>query len=145
VDNFHTGFNLVALHDWIKATRKHEWMPKLKGAYSYFLETFWLENGCPKYYSDSLYPVDIHASAQGIVTCVKLAAIDNRSQDLVKRIALWAINNMQSANGYFYYQKTRYWTNKIPYIRWSQAWMFYALSMLASQNSQTPITGLQDL
>ena len=38
VDNFHTGFNLVALHDWIKATQEHEWMPQLKGAYGYYLE-----------------------------------------------------------------------------------------------------------
>ena len=29
---------------------------------------------------------------------------------------------------YFYYQKTRWYTNRIDYMRWSQAWMFYALA-----------------
>ena len=34
---------------------------------------------------------------------------------------------------HFYYQKTKWHTTKIPYIRWSQAWMFYALSLLNSK------------
>lgn len=48
------------------------------------------------------------------------------------KIAKWAINNMQDNKGYFYYQKTRWYTNKIPYMRWSQAWMFYALAQFLS-------------
>jgi hypothetical protein len=135
VDNFHTGFNLVALHDWMQATGDREWLPELRGAYGYFIENFWLADGTPKYYNNSLYPIDTHSSAQGIVTCIKLGDMDDRSDALVQKIATWAISNMQSSKGYFYYQKKRYWKNRIPYIRWSQAWMFYALSMLlASQD-----------
>ena len=37
---------------------------------------------------------------------------------------------MQSPQGYFYYQKRRCYTNRISYMRWSQAWMFYAISLL---------------
>ena len=129
VDNFHTGFNLVALHSWMNATDNWDWQPELKGAYEYFIENFWLPDGCPKYYNNSLYPIDTHASAQGIVTCLKLVDIDDRSHELARKIAAWSITNMQSGEGYFYYQKTRYCTNRIPYIRWSQAWMFYALSL----------------
>lgn len=131
IDNFHTGFNLVALHDWIEATGERHWQSQLEGAYQYFLNTFWLEDGCPKYYHDSLYPIDIHCSAQGIVTCLKLKQLDNRSLPMAHKIAAWAIDNMQDKKqGYFYYQKTRFYTNKIPYIRWAQAWMFYALALL---------------
>ena len=89
---------------------------------------FWLEDGSAKYYHNSLYPGDIHCSAQGIVTCLKLREHDDRSVSIAKKIAKWAIGNMQDKEGYFYYQKTRWYTNKIPYMRWSQAWMFYALS-----------------
>ena len=130
VDNFHTGFNLVALKNWMDNTGDHRWVEDLKRAYQYFLDTFWLEDGCPKYYHNSLYPVDIHCSAQGIVTCLKLKDYDDRSVPMAKKIAKWAIENMQDKKGYFYYQKTRWYTNKIPYMRWSQAWMFYALSHL---------------
>jgi len=130
IDNFHTGFNLVALKSWIKNTEDTGWITQFIGAYKYFLDTFWLENGCPKYYHDSLYPIDIHCSAQGIVTCLELAEYDDRSVDFAEKIAGWAIRNMMDPKGYFYYQKTKFYTNKIPYIRWSQAWMFYALSLL---------------
>jgi len=133
IDNFHTGFNLVALKDWMDYTGENIWEEELKNAYRYFLSTFWLEDGRPKYYHNSLYPIDIHCSAQGIVTCLKLKDYDDRSIPMAKKIAEWAINNMQDETGYFYYQKTRWYTNKIPYMRWSQAWMFYALSKLSHE------------
>ncbi|MGB9499916.1 MAG: hypothetical protein ACKVE4_09240 [Dissulfuribacterales bacterium] len=130
VDNFHTGFNLVALHDWMTYTGDCCWEQQLTGAYKYFLDTFWLEDGCPKYYNNRLYPIDIHCSAQGILTCLKLAGLDDRSLSMAHKIADWAMKNMMSSNGYFYYQKTKWYTNKNAYIRWSQAWMFYALASL---------------
>ena len=133
VDNFHTGFNLVALNQWTLSTQDLKWDAEIRNAYNYWLKTFFLPNGCPKYYRDSLYPIDIHCSAQGIVTCVKLQALDSRSLDLATRIAQWAIAKMQDDKGYFYYQRTRRYTNRISYIRWSQAWMYYALSLLISQ------------
>jgi hypothetical protein len=132
VDNFHTGYNLVALKEWMDYTRDKTWKEELKNAYKYFLDTFWLDNGCPKYYHNSLYPIDIHCSAQGIVTCLKLKDYDDRSVPMANKIAKWAIDNMQDESGYFYYQKTRWYTNKISYMRWSQAWMFYALAYLTS-------------
>ena len=49
---------------------------------------------------------------------------------MAKKIAQWAIENMQDKEGYFYYQKTKWYTNRISYIRWSQAWMFYGLALL---------------
>lgn len=139
IDNFHTGYNIVALRDWMHFTNDNTWHDELRNAYKYFLNTFWLENGCPKYYHDSLYPIDIHCSAQGIVTCLKLSKYDDRSLPMTEKIANWAIDNMQDKEGYFYYQKTRWYTNRIPYMRWSQAWMFYALAHLIStqKNHQT--------
>ncbi len=128
IDNFHSGFNLVALKNWIDFSGERDWEEKLIQAYQYFIDTFWLDNGCPKYYNNSLYPIDIHCSAQGIITCLKLSEYDSRSLKLAREIALWAIQNLQDKRGFFYYQKTKFFTNKIPYIRWSQAWMFYALS-----------------
>ena len=130
IDNFHTGFNLVALKNWMAYTGEHRWQDELSKAYGYFLDTFWQSDGCPKYYNNSLYPIDIHCSAQGIITCVKLEEFDDISRPIADKIARWAIENMQDKNGYFYYQKTKWYTNRIPYIRWSQAWMFYALALL---------------
>ncbi len=44
---------------------------------------------------------------------------------------------MQSPEGYFYYQKRKYLTNKISYMRWSQAWIFYGLTYYILGNSNT--------
>jgi hypothetical protein len=38
--------------------------------------------------------------------------------------------------GYFYYQKRKKISAKIPYMRWAQAWMFYALTCLLLQNNE---------
>lgn len=131
VDNFHTGFNLVSLRDWMEYTGDFAWEVPFRKAARYFMDTFWLEDGCPKYYHDSLYPIDIHCSAQGIVTFLKLAGYEEQSLPMAVKIAEWAIDNMQDGEeGFFYYQKTRWYANRIPYIRWSQAWMYYGLSLL---------------
>jgi hypothetical protein len=136
IDNFHTGFNLVSLLNWMKYTRDYRWEGELTNAYKYFIDTFWLKNGCPKYYHNSLYPIDIHCSAQGIVTCLEMSKYNHKSMPFAMKIAKWAIDNMQDDTGYFYYQKTKWYTNKISYIRWSQAWMFYALSSLLNNIRQ---------
>lgn len=135
VDNFHTGFNLVALSDWIAYTKDDCWQHELRRAYEFYRRTFWRDDGCPKYYHNSLYPIDIHCSAQGIITFLKVSPHAKEKVDMASTIAEWAIANMQDQAGYFYYQKGRWITNKIPYIRWSQAWMFYALSLLGLYNN----------
>ena len=134
IDNFHTGFNLVALKEWMDAAKETRWQAELQNAYAYYLETFWLPDGSPRYYNNSLYPIDVHCSAQGIVTCLKLKGYDERSLAIAEKIAGWVIKNMQDPTGYFYYQKHKFYTNKTPYIRWAQAWMFYALSLYANSN-----------
>lgn len=131
IDSFHTGYNLTALRQWMEYTGDWTWEKQLKKAYLYYMDTFWLENGCPRYFHNSLYPVDIHCSAQGIITCLELEEDDKRSLPLARQIGQWAIRNMQDKSGHFYYQKTRSYTNRIPYMRWSQAWMMYALARLA--------------
>ncbi len=77
-----------------------------------------------------IWPVDIHNQAQGIITFAKLSKIRSEYLNFSKVIASWTIKNMQDKKGYFYYQKWPFFTNKIPYIRWSQSWMMFALATL---------------
>jgi hypothetical protein len=44
---------------------------------------------------------------------------------------------MQSPQGYFYYQKRKFLTNKIAYMRWSQAWIFYGLTYYILNENRT--------
>jgi len=91
----------------------------------FYRQNFFLDDFTPKYYHDKVYPIDIHCPAQAIICFVKFGDIK-----FAQNIAIWTIENMQDSRGYFYYQKHRLYTNKIPYMRWSQAWMMYALNTL---------------
>jgi hypothetical protein len=111
----------------MKYTGDHSFDSRIRMGLEYYLNTFFTEDGIPKYYSNSVYPIDIHAPAQLVIT---LASLNKFSENkaLIDRVLSWTILNMQSEKGYFYYQKNKYFTSRIPYMRWSQAWMFYSMT-----------------
>ncbi len=127
IDNFHTGFNLECIHAYRLYTGDDSFAANIDKGLSYYIDTFFTEQGISKYYHNSLYPVDIHAPAQLIVTLAKLGKL-NQYDTLAEKVLLWTVTHMQDESGYFYYQKKRYFSSGIPYMRWAQAWMFYAFS-----------------
>jgi len=127
IDNFHTGFNLECIHDFIKYSGDHTFDPFLKKGFRYYTDTFFTPEGIAKYYNNSIYPIDIHSPAQLVVTVCKLGLL-KENIELVDRVLKWTIENMQSDKGFFFFQKRKYLTTRISYMRWSQAWMFYSLS-----------------
>jgi rhamnogalacturonyl hydrolase YesR len=127
VDNFHTGYNLECIYIYKQVSGDTSFDENLSLGLKYYLETFFTTEGISKYYSDQTYPVDIHAPAQLVVTLQKMGELQN-NKALIDRILTWTVDNMQSSKGYFYYQKRKGLSSKIPYIRWAQAWMFYAFS-----------------
>jgi hypothetical protein len=131
-DNFHTAFILSSLSRIMEACPESadEIRPALLRGYEFWRERFFLANGWPKYFPDKLYPVDAHSAGAAIATLVDLRELDETALPLAKTVALWAIRNLQSPRGYFYYRRHRFYTNRIPYMRWSQAWMAYALAKL---------------
>lgn len=128
IDSFHTGYNLECIADVIKYTGNMSYSENLKKGFKFYINNFITKEGKPKYYSNSTYPVDIHSAAQLTITLIKLNKLEEYG-NLFEQIMNWTIDNMQSPKGYFYFQKTKIYTNKIPYLRWSQAWMYYALSL----------------
>lgn len=140
VDNFHTGYNLVALKKFSEYTGDRDVMGSVRKGLEYYRENFFTGDGVPKYYHNQLYPIDIHAIAYSIVTLVEFRNYDKGNLDLAKRIFAWSLKNMWSEDGYFYYQQHRLYKNRIPYMRWSQAWMLYALATLASALSESDAT-----
>jgi len=127
IDNFHTGYNLECISDYMKFSGDHSFETNLTKGFNYYINTFFIDNGIPKYYNNSLYPIDIHAPAQLVITLIRLGKF-HENRELVDKVLSWTIDNMQSENGFFFYQINKYFKTKIPYMRWSQAWMFYALS-----------------
>lgn len=128
VDSFHTGYNLECIHEYQRYSGDESFQSHIDKGLRYYLEHFFLEDGTPKYYDNKTYPIDIHAPAQLIATLYRLDALQE-NKELVDRVLAWTIDHMQDPKeGYFYYQLKQTKSSKIPYMRWAQAWMFYAFS-----------------
>lgn len=125
-DSFHTGFNLECLADYMKFTGDKSFEAGINLGFDYYTKNFFTDEGIPKYYNNEIFPVDIHSPAQLVVTVESLGRM-KEYRGLVEKVINWTIENMQAPKGYFYYQKKKYWTTKIPYMRWSQAWMAHSL------------------
>jgi hypothetical protein len=102
----------------------------LRRGYDSWSERFFLANGWPKYFPEHLYPADVHSAASAIVALVELRGRIPNTILLAERIASWAIENLRDARGFFHYQRRRFYKVRIPYMRWSEAWMMYALARL---------------
>lgn len=127
IDNFHTGYNLEALASISRYTNSTLYKEVIERGFSYYLSTFFTVNGKCRYYADKTYPIDINNPAQFLSTLVGLNKRKDNI-DLANKVIEWTTAHMQNKKGYFYYRKHRYYTNKINYIRWSQSWMFYAMT-----------------
>lgn len=128
IDNFHTGFNLCSIRRIGQDVDTLVFEPYIIRGLHYYQKHFFKENGAPRYYHNKLYPIDIHSSAQSIITLLSLKDLDRGNSQLAESILTWTISHMYDRKGFFYYQKNRWSTNKISYMRWSQAWMLLALS-----------------
>jgi hypothetical protein len=130
-DNFHTAYLLFSLKRIINVSpQKEEFQPALERGYHFWKTSFFLAEGWPKYYDDDPYPVDTHAAASAIVTFLECRDLDPDAAALARNVASWTIDNLRDSRGFFYYQKRRFYTVRKPYMRWTQAWMLYALSRL---------------
>jgi hypothetical protein len=137
VDNFHTAYVLFSLRRIITACSLGvEFQQALQRGYDYWKNSFFLADGWPKYYHDDPYPADAHAGASAIVTFLELRDLDPNAPKLAEDVARWTISNLRDEQGYFYYQKRRFYTVRKPYMRWSQAWMLYALARLLESSFQ---------
>jgi rhamnogalacturonyl hydrolase YesR len=132
--DFHQGFILDALCDFLKCNPPKK--PQLEDALllgaQYYLNCQFDVQGRSKWRMPRKWPIDIHHQAQGAITFCKLFEYTHSLEYLrcAEKISSWTIDNVQDRVGYFHHQRWPYFTNKISYMRWGQAWMMLGLSML---------------
>lgn len=127
IDSFHTGYNLDAIAHYARYCEDDNYGENIRRGLDFYINNFFLNDGTPKYYHDRMYPIDIHCPGQLWVTLSVLRKWSGHAE-LSKVVAGWTIDNMQDEKGYFYYQLKRGLSSKISYMRWSNAFMFNALS-----------------
>lgn len=125
IDNFHTGYNLVALKEYEARTGDRGFVDNAERGFAFWEKTFWRADGAPRYYHNRDYPWDTHCSAQGILTYLAFGRVEPAA-----RAARWALENMWDKRDFFWYQRGRYCVNRLSYMRWTQAWMYHALAEL---------------
>jgi len=127
IDSFHTGYNLDALQTYQDKTGDTQFNESIERGFNYYIEHFFLEDGTPKYYHNKTYPIDIHCPGQLFIN-LSVNNKFNENKALAHSVYNWVTENMQDDKGYFYYQLKEGMSSKIPYMRWSNAFMFNALS-----------------
>ena len=101
--------------------------------FRFWREHFFREDGAVRYYHDRTYPIDTHCVAQSIITLLDLSDLDPANAGLAQFIFEWARDHMwDKKKNYFHYRILRSCKIRTSYMRWTQAWMFLALSMLVS-------------
>ena len=136
-DNFHTGFKLESLAIYQQCCKDESFSENIERGFNYWIENYFVpETGLAKYYDNSTEndTVDLHCVAQAIPTIYKLNKFNKERTALMNKCLEWAISNMQSPKGYFYFQKRGKSINKICYMRWPNAWMFYGMSYFIKNN-----------
>lgn len=130
--DFHQGYILESIYNIkeLLGIKKKSWENSLRQGLKFYIEKQFREDGSSYWRLPKKYPVEIHNQSQGIITLLKLKDYHSAACSFVEKIVNWTINNMQDKNGYFYYQKFKFYTNKISYMRWSNAWIFLALSYI---------------
>ncbi len=126
--DFHQGFILCSLYDYMILCndQRDQVIEALQKGYNFYKSLFYHGKSYWRY--PKKYPIDIHNQAMGIICFSKLSNIFNDSLKQAEEIFIWTINNMQDKKGFFYTHSYPLIKNKIPYIRWGQAWMCLAFA-----------------
>lgn len=128
IDNFHTAYVLESLklaHD-IAGDDVCPW-PAVQGSYDYWVDSFFLPDGTPKFYHHRVYPLDIQCAAQAIETLSRLSAVFPSAGPLADQVLGWTLATMRRPDGAFRFRRARLGTNELASIHWGQATMMSAL------------------
>ena len=137
IDNFHTGYNLCALQSIGRDAETSEFERSIRRGLEFYRSHFFDEDSAPRYFQNRRYPVDIHCVAQSMITLVALKGFDPNNIELARSVFEWAINHMWDERGFFYYRVLRFCTIRTSYMRWAQAWMLLAMSVLLSETEMS--------
>ncbi|MEZ8102665.1 aspartate-semialdehyde dehydrogenase [Vibrio bivalvicida] len=134
IDGFHTGYNLEALDIVRRCLATVEFDEVIGKGLDYYRTHFFEQDGLARYYNDNPYPLDPHSVAQSIITFSKLSK-SKSDAELIGKIIKWSVEHLYlPGKKQFVYQINKKSTNKINYMRWTQAWMYYSFSYYLNQD-----------
>jgi hypothetical protein len=125
-DNFHTGYVLECLSVYRRESGDRSADAAIERGWAYYRDRFFTDDMTPKYYDTRVEPLDATACAQSIITLCEFGDIDGAA-----RVAELSRRLLALPDGSFAYQRRSGRLVRTPFLRWSTAWMYCALSRLA--------------
>lgn len=137
IDNFHTCFVLKNLYKSYLICKDDKILHSVKKGYEYYRKRLFRSDNTPIHFARIRYPkfrkIEMYDYAEGISLGVLLKDDIAGSLEFAEILANDLIDKFQLEEGYFVTRVSTLGTkNKIPYLRWPQAQLFYALSSLLS-------------
>lgn len=124
-DNYHTGYVLDCIDEYQKLARDFSYTTNIEKGYKFYINNFITEEGAPKFYHNNPFPIDCTAASQTILTTLRFG-----DTAIAENVAAFMRDNLQKPNGSFKFRKFKNYTITTSFMRWSDAWMFAALSNL---------------
>lgn len=129
--DFHQSYILMGIRDY--ECLKEELRQRAEISYSkglnFYVNRMFDKNMMPYWRLPFKYPIDIHNLSHAVYFFSKynkdIPDVKNR---LGKLIEILLRDFYQPEEHYFFYQKFPFFTNKIDYFRWNDAWTLFALS-----------------
>lgn len=125
MDNFHNGFVIESFLRYADAIDADRYAETTDRALAFYREELFEPDGAPNHDESSRYPRDVHDVAEGLI----LFGATGR-YEIARRVFDWGVEHLSDGEGRFYHRRDRWYTRRYTLMRWSQAWMSYALGSL---------------
>jgi hypothetical protein len=140
-DNFHTAYNLSALHHVWLVTRDGELRASLDAGIEHWRQDFFGPSGEPKYFRARPFPYDIHSAATAVDVASRLATNTPPLAALANKVAAWTRGCLiDPSTGATRYRRGRFFTDRRHFVRWGDAhWALGSSSLAVLGESRKPI------
>lgn len=138
IDNFHTCFVLRNLFYCYTVSKDSKILDSILRGYEFYRNELFHKNGRPKHFAKSKYfklrKYEMYDYAEGIKLGVLLKDNIPEAFDKALFLADDLVTNFQTKKGHFITRVTSFGTqHTVPYLRWPQAQLFYALTLLLKE------------
>jgi hypothetical protein len=128
VDGFHTAYVLERLVQWHAVDPDPAVSRAISRGAAYFIERLLDPDGAPRATSSSRYPIESHAAASAVTALSMLGEYEARALPRAELVLSWALARLRRRDGRFVFRRGRLLSNRVAYIRWSDAHMLLALA-----------------
>ncbi|WP_417827185.1 prenyltransferase/squalene oxidase repeat-containing protein [Thalassospira povalilytica] len=134
VDGFHTGYVLDLL-DRLRLGGMMGLDEAIDRGFAFYRSACFDADGLPRNFAGRDGPIDAHNVAQAMATLCRFGDYAGAN-----RVADWAVKHLyEERRGLFYAGIGRFGPDRRVYLRWTQSWMVWALSIVIENGTMTEL------